>query len=303
MPYPWESQFYEDAVPPSLGGMAQDWWNTFPWFREGGQFVQNLAGMAGNLARQPLPGLAPSWEARQAGIAARRAPPGVVAGGPQGAAPAGAMRPFDNDLQRLQQAAQAGDQMAYSRILAEIEYEVQQGTQYYSPEEKFQWQIMKDSGVIDNWAALAQGGGGAGGGIGVPGGGGGAGVDQSLGWAQLGQSQRQFEERLAFDREKEKAALREALATLQMQGVGAVQQAGTAAMSGAAQAARYALPAGATYVPGWEPGGPIQRIAEKRGRTYTPQSALTTTVDWGTVPTQTQNAVLKVLAQYAQGGG
>ena len=87
----------------------------------------------------------------------------------------------------------------------------------------------------------------------------------SVGYAQLGESRRQFDTSMEARRSEEKQRIQEALANLQR--LKAESRAGVA--QGVQQerrlAAPSALPKGLNFVPGWEPGGLAEKLYSNLG--------------------------------------
>lgn len=112
--------------------------------------------------------------------------------------------------------------------------------------------------------------------------------DNSLGYAQLAQSQSQFEESMAwnrerfgseqeFAREQEKQRIQEALANLQRMKAESRASIGQNIVSERRQAAPSALPPSASFIPGWEPGGLASKLYGNLGASFTPRGREFTT--------------------------
>jgi hypothetical protein len=96
------------------------------------------------------------------------------------------------------------------------------------------------------------------------------GGDDSLGWAQLDQRRQEFAQQLAF--EAEQAALNRAQQQREM--AAALGQAITNLQSQQwAEGLPWVLPDDTTFVPGYEPGGPVSTLARMGGANYTPPRA------------------------------
>jgi len=154
---------------------------------------------------------------------------------------------------------------------------------------------------IEYFTALQAAQGLMGGAQGAGGGGGygGGGYDNSLGWAQLAEQQRQNEWERQFRAEQEKQRILETQRTLAMTGANIQSGAAADAMSLALQAALYAVPQGAQYYPGFEPGGPVAQLYQMSGANYTPTALNVTRIDTGVGPRMAADLVAK--AQQAGG--
>ena len=103
----------------------------------------------------------------------------------------------------------------------------------------------------------------------------GGGTDNSLGWAQLAQSQQEFAQRMAL--EQQALAQQADMARLQREQqqremAGALGQALNQLSSQNWETGLpWTLPKGTQHAPGFEPGGPASNIARIGGTTFTPQ--------------------------------
>ena len=181
-----------------------------------------------------------------------------------------------------------------------IQYDAELG---YSPVEAL--------ALAKHYTNLAEGGSGAGAG--------GAGGDNTAAYLarqsaieQLAEQRRQFgitsEQQAARDREaieNEKNRVRQAIADLQMQGVGTMGTAYNQALSMYERAARAAVPAGATHVPGYEPGGSMAKLYGFSGIPFQPQIVAQGTTPFNAFQAmpQVESGIAAAIARAMQGGG
>jgi hypothetical protein len=151
---------------------------------------------------------------------------------------------------------------------------------------------------LEFFAALQAAQGLMGGAQGAGGGGGygGGGADNSLGYAQLAEQQRQNEWARQFAQEQEKQRILEAQRNLQMTGANIQSGALSDAQRLRGELARVAIPAGMEWIPGFQPGGPVAKMAERSGSTFTPHRAVGTMIDTGQGPRMVADLIAKAQA-------
>jgi len=98
----------------------------------------------------------------------------------------------------------------------------------------------------------------------------GSGEEDALGWATLEQRKQEFAQSLAQQAELARLAREQAQ---REQALALGQAIANAQSQQWAEAMPWVLPADTTFVPGFEPGGPVSQMARMGGATYTPPRA------------------------------